>query len=255
MWLLARCTTLLFVMMATACAAQPPIPPGSVAEQAPPPARYKAVLIAGERNSAAFDHATKAMRDRLIAAGTPASDIQRLTATRSVAVKEAARPAGQQNVLSAIASLHPAAGEGCFVFATSHGAYRQGLVLAVSNNFLAPAALDRALTIGCGDAPTVVIISGCFSGNFTWPPMNRQNRVILTAARVDRPSFGCGAQDEFTVFDRCLLGTMNRAPDWPKAYGMIQACVSREETELQELPSGPQAWFGDAVRDLPMLKQ
>jgi hypothetical protein len=274
MRLLTRCATFLLIIFATVSAAQPPapmraapnsamrnsampnsrMPNGAMPGSAMPPMRYKSVLIAGERNSAAFDHATKAMRDRLLAAGTPDSDIERLSATRSVVEAERARPASLENVLTAIANLHPATGEGCFVFASSHGAYHLGLVMAASDNFLAPSALDRALTIGCGDAPTVVIVSGCFSGDFTWPPMDRPNRIILTAARVDRPSFGCGARDEYTVFDRCLLGAMDRANDWPTAYRLIKGCVGRDERRLEELPSGPQASFGAAVRDLPVPK-
>jgi hypothetical protein len=265
MQLLTRCATFLLIIFATVSAAQPPaparampgnaIPDGAIPDSAAPPMRYKSVLIAGERNSAAFDHATKAMRDRLLAAGTPDSDIERLSATRSVVETDGARPATLENTLTAIANLHPATGEGCFVFATSHGAYHLGLVMAASDNFLAPSALDRALTIGCGDAPTVVIVSGCFSGDFTWPPMSRPNRIILTAARVDRPSFGCGARDEYTVFDRCLLGAMDRANDWPMAWRMIKSCVGRDERRLEELPSGPQAWFGAEARDLPVPKQ
>ena len=67
--------------------------------------------------------------------------------------------------------------------------------------FLDPVRLDRALAQGCGEAPTVVVLSGCYSGIFARPPMTRPNRVILTAARIDRPSFGCSIEDQFTEFD------------------------------------------------------
>src|SRR3954471_10206743 len=87
--------------------------------------RYRAVLIAGDKSAAAFDHATEAMRDRLLAAGIPASDIQILSATAA----ERARLSTLDNVLSAIEHLRPAAGQGCLVFATSHGAFDEGLVL------------------------------------------------------------------------------------------------------------------------------
>src|ERR1700722_4900701 len=149
MRLLTRCATFLLIIFATVSAAQPPapmraapnsamrnsampnsrMPNSAMPDNAMPPMRYKSVLIAGERNSAAFDHATKAMRDRLLAAGTPDSDIERRSAPRSVVEAEGARPASLENVLTAIANLHPATGEGCFVFATSHGAYHLGLVM------------------------------------------------------------------------------------------------------------------------------
>jgi hypothetical protein len=266
MRLLSRCALILLTLAATACAATrdpsagtPPNPSSlapspdyaMVADQEAPrnlaQLRYKAVLVAGDSSAAAFDHATEAMRERLVAAGIAAGDIQRLSADRAIVGREGVRTAGLDNVLSAIEQLRPTAGQGCFVFATSHGAYRDGLVLMPSRSFLTPAALDKALRKGCGDAPTVVIVSSCFSGAFTTPPMARANRVILTAARDDRPSFGCGAGFEYTVYDRCLLQAMDHATVWRAAYAMIRACVTARETELGFPASDPRAWFGDAM--------
>lgn len=210
--------------------------------------RYKAVLIAGDRGAAAFDHATEAMRDRLLARQVAPADIERLSAVPGSGTRLSTLP----NVLSAIERMHPAAGDGCLVFATSHGAYQDGLVLAPSEDFLTPVALDRALTRGCGAAPTVVIISGCFSGGFAKPPMARTNRIVLTAAREDRPSFGCGAEFEYTVYDRCLLETMDRAGTWRAAYALIRSCVSATEKEARFPPSEPRAWFGEALSGMPL---
>jgi len=212
--------------------------------------RYKAVLIAGDQSAAAFDHATEAVRDRLLAAHVPPTNIQRFTASRAVAAHGDARPSRLDTVLAAIDRLRPGPGEGCFVFATSHGAYQEGFVLMPSENFLTPAALDNALAHGCGEAPTVVVISACFSGSFARPPMTRPNRIILTAARDDRPSFGCCAGFQYTVHDRCLLQAMDAATVWRAAYAMIQACVSAREKALGFPPSEPQAWFGEAVRGM-----
>jgi hypothetical protein len=212
---------------------------------------FKVALIAGDRSAPAFDHATEAVRDLLLARQVAPANIQRLSAV----ARDNARLATLANVLSAIEHLHPAAGEGCLVFATSHGSYREGLVLAASDNFLTPAALNRALASGCGNAPTVVIISGCFSGGFAKPPMARANRIVLTAARDNRPSFGCGAEFEYTVYDRCLLETLDRAGTWRPAYAMIQACVSAREKELGFPASGPQAWFGEAVTGMPIPRR
>ena len=217
--------------------------------------RYKAVLVAGDPSAPAFDHATEAVRDRLIARQVAPADIQRLSAARAVIGRDGVRSASLENVLSAISGLRPAAGQGCLVFATSHGAYHEGLVLAPSQNFLTPAALDKALVSGCGNAPTAVIISGCFSGTFTQPPMTRANRVILTAAREDRPSFGCGAGFEYTVYDRCLLAAMDGSGTWRAAYEMIRTCVSAREQELHFRPSEPRAFFGAAVTGLPVPRQ
>ena len=241
--LLAHLAIIPLIVVAAVHAAPPDTPPNS---------HFKAVLIAGDRSARAFDHATEAMQTWLTAREVPQSDIQRLSATRGLVARRGARPATLGNVLSAIEHLHPAPGQACFVFATSHGAYDAGLVLVPSQNFLTPEALDDALAKGCGDAPTVAVVSGCFTGGFTQPPMARANRIVLTAARIDRPSFGCGAGFAYTVYDRCLLSAIDHAADWPAAYANIQACVSAREREMHARPSEPQAWFGAAVRDMPI---
>jgi len=198
-----------------------------------------------------FDDATEAVRDRLLARQAAPGDIQRLSAAPDVIAQDGVRTATLTRVAAAIADLRPGPGQGCLVYATSHGAPGRGLFLAPSNNFLTPSALDDALARGCGDAPTVVIMSGCFSGNFAKPPVSRANRIVLTAARRDRASFGCGAGREYTVYDACLLTAMDHAATWQDAYGSIRACVARAEKGTGFPPSEPQAYFGPAVANLP----
>ena len=82
--------------------------------------------------------------------------------------------------------------------------------------------------------------------------MARANRIILTAAREDRPSFGCGAGFQYTVYDRCLLQAIDHSATWRAAYAMLAGCVATRETVLQFRPSEPQAYFGEAVEGMPV---
>ncbi len=214
------------------------------------PPGWKVVLIAGDPGAPAFDHATAAIRERLLARGVAPADVQMLSAIPSAAAREGGRLSRLDAVLSAIAQMHPSRGQGCLVFATSHGSYHEGLVMAPSEDYLTPAALDRALVAGCGEAPTVVVISGCFSGTFAQKPLARPNRIVLTAAREDRPSFGCGAGFEYTVYDRCLLAAFDRDPTWRAAYATIRSCVAAREQEMRFPASGPRAFFGGKVDGL-----
>ncbi len=212
--------------------------------------RYRAVLVAGDASVPAFDNAAGAVRARLARAQTP--EIRRLTASRRVAEESGAGIAGRDQVLNAIGGLRPSAGQGCLVFVTSHGGYRTGLSLMPSRDVLTPAALDTALEAGCGEAPTVAILSGCFSGHFARGAMARPNRIVLTAARDDRPSFGCSAEYQYTFYDRCLLEAMDRAPTWREAHTQIRTCVAARELAMRFRPSEPQAWFGERVRGMPV---
>jgi hypothetical protein len=97
-----------------------------------------------------------------------------------------------------------------------------------------------------------VIASGCFTGGFAQAPMARPNRVVLTAARADRSSFGCAPQFELTVFDRCVLDSLDAAPPTAAALAKSSAaCVAEEERrENMTPPSGPQSAIGAAVSGL-----
>ena len=80
--------------------------------------------------------------------------------------------------------------------------------------------------------------------------MAKPNRVILTAARPDRPSFGCQPHRTYNFFDECLLGALPRSATWRAAFDGATGCVRRMERALGARPSGPQAYFGRAVAGL-----
>jgi len=76
------------------------------------------------------------------------------------------------------------------------------------------------------------------------------NRIIMTAARADRPSFGCQADRTYTVFDECLLAALPRARLWRGVFDLSRACVRQRERQMGVLPSEPRHFFGNKVRDL-----
>lgn len=244
--------TALIVLAVLACAAAPEParaqPHGAAALAR---MRYKAVLVAGDGRLPVFDNAVEGIAARLRKRGAIApGGLQRLSAAPTVTA-HGVRSASLVHVLDAIRAMKPGAGEGCFVFATSHGAPGRGLALGEAGELLGPVALDRALASGCGDAPTVVIVSGCFSGNFAQAPMTRANRIVLTAARADRASFGCGAGRRYTIYDRCLLDALDGGGAWQRIYRSVRRCVADEEREGEFQPSRPQAYFGRIVAGLP----
>jgi hypothetical protein len=224
---------LLPLLILAACAATPPAPAAAP--------RWHAVLVAGDDSLPVWDNATQ----RLQALLGPGAMVRRFS-DRGIG----AEPADPGGALRAIAGLRPGPGEGCLVFMTMHGAPGRGLVFAPAGLDLRPGLLDRALSLGCGDAPTVAILSGCYTGIYAAAPLARPNRIILTAARADRPSFGCGAGEVLTVYDECLLQAMGQAPLWQKIASLTAACVSRREQALRVQPSEPQLAIGDQVSGL-----
>jgi hypothetical protein len=223
---------------------------GSAMARTPPPITgWQAVLVAGDDAEPVFDNAVGAIDRWLVDHGVAQHAIARLSA----------KPAGPQiapatlpRVLAAITALRPRPGEACFVFITSHGREGDGLFLADGHRFLYPAALARALSAGCGRVPMVIVASGCYSGAFARGAMPAPNRIILTAARADRPSFGCQVGRTYTVFDQCLIAALPHAADWRVVFAGERECVRRNEARLHVPPSQPQAYFGRTADGLTL---
>jgi hypothetical protein len=222
---------------------------------APPSAsvtgHWHAVLVAGDTAQPVFDNAVKAFGLRLTEHGVAPGEIHRLAASAD-GRDPAIEPATLKRVLDRIAGLRPRAGDGCFVFITSHGGKGLGLYLARDDEMLRPGPLAQALDAGCGQVPTVVVVSSCYSGSFARGPMAAPNRIVLTAARADRASFGCAADRTYTDYDSCLLAALPHASNWPNIFAETKDCVRSREQQYNETPSHPQASFGRDVRNLPL---
>jgi hypothetical protein len=213
--------------------------------------QWRALAAAGEDNAPVFDNAVDKMTEILAARGV--APIDRFTSDPMLQRADR-RITTADNMAAALNARHLGPGQGCLVFLTSHGS-REGLV--VRNDFdndrnLSPSTLGRILDEGCGSAPTVAIVSGCFSGIFIGAVTEAPNRIILTAARDDRTSFGCGFEEQYTYFDDCMFQAWPKAQTWAALYRAIQACVRSKEREINAVPSEPQAWFGDQVANLAL---
>jgi len=104
---------------------------------------------------------------------------------------------------------------------------------------------------GCGGVPTVVIVSGCYSGSFARAPMTPPT-ASSSPPRAPTARLSAARPIAYTDYDACLLGTLAHAATWRAVYDETKDCVSRREQQLNENPSLPQAAFGAAVRNLAL---
>lgn len=155
----------------------------------------------------------------------------------------ATRLATLRNIADSFAKLDVKADEGCLVHMTSHGIKGGGFYLSQSNPLL-PSTFAKMVNMACGDQPTIILISACYSGQFIIDELKGDNRVIMTAAIADRPSFGCSTDTTYTYWDGCLLSEIPKSATWTEAYSNIQACVQAKEALIGARPSLPQAFFG-----------
>jgi hypothetical protein len=215
-------TGLIFVLLLAlsgVASAQVPVAPGAL--------RWKAVLMGGDDSIEAFDRARKTVKATLVRMGLDPSNILELSASLDEQLR-GAMVSTPDNFEIALRQLGVGRGDACFLHLTSHGS-QSGFYVKGSVS-LTPARLNSALDAGCGEQPTVVLVSACYSGIFLDKVMQKANRIILTAAAEDRTSFGCSAENEYTYWDGCLIDNLARSDGWRNLFIAIAKCVELKES-------------------------
>ena len=139
---------------------------------------------------------------------------------------------------------------GCLIYYTSHGAPGGLVMMTEPDEFITPGQLNRLVQTACPNRPVVFVLSACFSGSFI-PGLAGNDRMILTAARPDRSSFGCGDNDKYPFFDACVLDRAPTAHTFIDLASGVQSCVAAKEKEVgARPPSEPQVWIGPALKPL-----
>lgn len=162
-------------------------------------------------------------------------------------------PVSAQAVLRDAAETTARGGRGCLIYLTSHGS-PQGVVFGPDHS-LPPAGLATVVRGWCGDRPTVVVVSACYSGVFL-DALSGPKRMVMTAARSDRASFGCSEEATYPYFDACVLESLPTAGDFIALAHAARACIARREAEEGLTPaSEPQVRIGSAMWTLlPTLR-
>ena len=229
-----------------ACGFDAPAPPSPA-----PFSQWAAVVVAGDwrahggGRTQAFENARRDVAAALLRSGFAPGNV------RSYGVDSPARGVGETSEASVAAGLGAAtaaAKGGCLVYVTSHGS-PEGVGFGRADT-LSPQELDAMLDRSCERRPTVVIVSACYSGVYVGA-LAAPNRMIMTAARPDRTSFGCGENDRYPYFDACLLKAWPAASDFLGLGVATRGCVDRLEAAMKLQPaSEPLLWAGAEIRPL-----
>lgn len=215
---------------------------------------WASAIIAGDwRDSReqpidAFDNAQRDLTTAFQTAGFSATDMVSLSLR-----PDAAQPVDAHTALEAVTDITEQAARGCLLYFTSHGS-PEGIVFGPDME-LSPAAMASLMRRWCGARPTVVVVSACFSGVFV-EGLSGPNRMVMTAARRDRSSFGCGAEATYPYFDGCVLQSLPNASDFIALANATRACVKRREADEGLTPgSEPQVFIGSNMQMLiPTLR-
>lgn len=213
---------------------------------------WAVVVVAGDWHAhnggptQGFDNARRDISADLRKIGFNDTYMMQFTTRPDLPDKTHPLPATARGIADELSLLTSETHEGCIVYFSSHGA-PQGVVLG--NSLLSPYALENMLDDTCGNRPTVVVVSACFSGVFV-PVLEGDNRMIMTAARPDRTSFGCGQDNRYPYYDDCVVHTIPKVHSFPELADKVKDCVSRKEAETgASPPSDPQVFIGSRVAD------
>ena len=93
----------------------------------------------------------------------------------------------------------------------------------------------------------VVVVNACYSGGFI-PPLAGDDTLVLTAARSDRSSFGCGSESELTYFGHAwLVDALNHTDNFVDAFAEAKAEIAQWEQKDKLTPSEPQRYVGKGI--------
>lgn len=214
---------------------------------------WAAVFVAGDYHahsgatSEVFDNARRDAASAFVRAGFSPAHIRQFSVRPERYPDQKPLRADFRSVKDELRRLAAQARGGCLVYLTSHGS-PEGFLLG--ERLLGPQALANVVGDACGTRPTVVVVSACYSGVFA-PALSAPNRMVMTAARPDRSSFGCTEDDKYPYFDACLLQTLPKAGDFADLARRTRACVDARETAEKLTPaSEPQTRIGGALAPL-----
>ncbi len=202
---------------------------------------WKGVLLAGDDRIRAFDNARETLAEMWLQRGIDRGNLVHLSRRQTVIASEGAIHASPAGLAAAFVALDVGPEDGCALFMTSHGS-PTGLEIRGAGT-LTPSELARVLNDACGERPTIALISGCYSGIFV-DPLRGQNRIVLTAARSDRVSFGCTPDADYPHWDACVIGHFAQATRWQELHDRVSTCVAEREAVERRNRSHPQAFFG-----------
>lgn len=137
------------------------------------------------------------------------------------------------------------------LYLTSHGSEDHTLLVDMD-----PLPLDQISATDLSDILhkhtfrwKIVVINACYSGGFV-PPLRGPGTLVLTAARSDRSSFGCGSDSDITYFGKAwLVDALNHTDNFVDAFKQASRDIATWEKQDKLTPSEPQIDIGSGIQN------
>jgi hypothetical protein len=136
-------------------------------------------------------------------------------------------------------------GDLMFVYISTHG--RRGALTRKIDTFfeqLLPADARSCLLQPLTGRRTVIFLPACFSGSLL-SELKSDDRIIVTAARADRASFGCRPTAQHTYFGEAVLRSFgHRERSLQQIVADVSTELAGQERAHGYAPSEPQVFVG-----------
>ncbi|MEO5558990.1 MAG: C13 family peptidase [Dokdonella sp.] len=146
--------------------------------------------------------------------------------------------------LDAIAKKMDPAEDILLLYLSSHGSENHQLLVDLDPlplNQIEPDDLVDALKTSPRIRWKVIVVNACYSGGFV-DALRDDSTMLMTSARADRTSFGCGADSDITYFGRAfLVEALNKTTSLRDAFELAKKSVFEwENADKEEEHSEPQ---------------
>lgn len=136
--------------------------------------------------------------------------------------------------LDAIAKKIDPAQDIVLLYLTTHGSQGHELLVDLDPlplNQIGPDDVADALKTTPSIRWKVVVVNACYSGGFV-DALRDDSTLVLTSARADRTSFGCGADSDITYFGKAfLVDALNRTTSLREAFDLARKSVAQWEDD------------------------
>jgi len=136
-----------------------------------------------------------------------------------------------------------------FLYLTSHGGEKHNLSVKfwpLKLNDLTPDILKKQLDES-GIKWRILVVSSCYSGGYI-KPLEDDYTLIFTASAVDRQSFGCSNENEFTWFGEAIFKfALNKNASIIDAFEQAMIYIQDKEKTQEVESSQPQLSIGKNI--------
>ncbi len=207
------------------------------------------VGLAGDSSEAVFRREVASVT-RLFDArfGTKGRSLTLVNSPETIATLPLATPRNLRRVLARVGGIMDREEDVLFLFLTSHGSPDRFWIDAgpVDARPIYSDELKEMLN-DSGIKWRVLVISACHSGSFInelWDA----HTLIITAAREDRTSFGCGSERDWTYFGEAYFDrALRKELSFVNAFDRAAKAIAQREQGEDLTPSFPQMRIGRLI--------